>query len=247
VRALDVPGNRLLLSARAGALDAQLSPRDHGSFRTETGLALIPSAASHANSARSSWQRAPVSTLGSSLAAGGLRAQMRTTRAADGVMGKQASARNWAGLLLVVRCDSRLESTVGTPNPVADGPRARATSPSSCARNATSVRRTRSSSRTSVVHKAQETVPRRRPGARRSGPFPACVRRATACREPDRRWRRACICRASRHHDDDGSGQRPLLGKRAPRRSGTRRDRGRALVGRGAERDRGEPATGRTP
>jgi catechol 2,3-dioxygenase-like lactoylglutathione lyase family enzyme len=51
-------------------------------------------------------------------------------------------------LRVLVRCGSRLESTVGTPNPVADGPRARATSPSSCARNATSVRRARSSSMT---------------------------------------------------------------------------------------------------
>jgi hypothetical protein len=52
-------------------------------------------------------------------------------------------------LPVLVRCDSRLESTVASPNPVADGPRTRATSPSSCARDTTSVRRARSSSMTS--------------------------------------------------------------------------------------------------
>ena len=41
VHALNVPANGLLLRARGGAADARLLPRNHGSFRTETGLTLI--------------------------------------------------------------------------------------------------------------------------------------------------------------------------------------------------------------
>jgi hypothetical protein len=55
-RALNVPANRPVSAARVGAADARFSPRNHGSFRTETGLALIPRQRSHATSAGSSWQ-----------------------------------------------------------------------------------------------------------------------------------------------------------------------------------------------
>jgi hypothetical protein len=60
--------------------------------------------------------------------------------------------RRIAGLLVFVRCDARLESTVGSPNPVADGPRTRATSPSCAAASRRSASRppTRSTSPSSA-------------------------------------------------------------------------------------------------
>ena len=45
VHALNVPANRPVSGLRAGVTDVQLSVRNHGSFRTETGLTLIPAAA----------------------------------------------------------------------------------------------------------------------------------------------------------------------------------------------------------
>jgi hypothetical protein len=41
VHALNVPANRILLPRKGGAADASESTRNHGSFRTETGLTLI--------------------------------------------------------------------------------------------------------------------------------------------------------------------------------------------------------------
>jgi hypothetical protein len=54
VHALNLPANRPVSGARAGAADVQLSARNHGSFRTETGLASVRPAAVYATSAGSS-------------------------------------------------------------------------------------------------------------------------------------------------------------------------------------------------
>src|SRR5829696_10518540 len=90
--------------ARGDAADASDSPRNHGSFRTETGLKLIRPAAVSRDLSRS--------LIPSSGEYAGLvpcrrrpRAQRRSG-AADGVMAKQATARDRAGLLVVVhvRC-----------------------------------------------------------------------------------------------------------------------------------------------
>src|SRR5829696_2076904 len=86
--------------ARGDAADASDSPRNHGSFRTETGLKLIRPAAVSRDLSRS--------LIPSSGEYAGLvpcrrrpRAQRRSG-AADGVMAKQATARDRAGLLVVV-------------------------------------------------------------------------------------------------------------------------------------------------
>jgi hypothetical protein len=107
VHALNVPANRAVSTARAGAADVRFLTRNHGSFRTETGLASIRSAAVHGTSARRS-----------AGAADGPRAQSRMTRPGkNGLMGKQPFARNWAGLLVVLRsaCELGVRDTALVP------------------------------------------------------------------------------------------------------------------------------------
>ena len=85
---------------------------------TETGLELIPRQPSHATSAGSSWQRIPVSTPGLTDPAGGPRAQRRTIRAADRVMGSRRLVATGLG------CWSSSNSKA--PRPVAESPHSRA-------------------------------------------------------------------------------------------------------------------------
>ena len=93
-------------SARVGAADARLSPRNHGSFRTETGLELIPRQPSHATSAGSSWQRIPVSTPGLVRSRWRAACPEANDPSRRPCHGKQASGRNGAGLLVVVQLES---------------------------------------------------------------------------------------------------------------------------------------------